>query len=487
MCAALSAYSITVMPIVEEVCMLNSLEHLPAMPIIEELQESLTSEKRHQLEEAMYEPDVPSIDAHGSSMEATHASSVQSSPPPPPPPVPDNIDDILRKVQEEEDIRQWKKQTRKQNWESKDTSTSWNADDKWQAHSSWEPSTTWKEGKQQNHRTTTTRNDQHRDDWKSWPAWSADDRLHDKYGDSSSHKHHHHPREHKQRGRSPSCASSRSDRKHRRRAKCAQDDRKRSHDKYDRQSEREKEWRQSDAKHAKDRRHRSPLARVRRQDSLSDFKASRSDIKMLSKMAPKDVPQDILDKFGSLMTAADRSISKHVHSISPHPDMPEFVRFLLKDMPGPEFMPQDKEEITIYLFHATSLKGAISILRGGCLKTMPDYDKQHMYAIYGKGIILTGDAQTDRSEVSRVLQKMTEFPKNQCNVIFQVQATGLQKKLTSGGVEAEERHLQRHKRHLVHMISGKTNRWTVHPDNQRLKAVWALGDIWDFQQYDPFE
>jgi hypothetical protein len=208
---------------------------------------------------------------------------------------------------------------------------------------------------------------------------------------------------------------------------------------------------------------------------------------MLNKMAPKDVPQDILHKFGSLMTAADRSISKHVQSISAHPDMPEFVRFLLKDMPGPEFMPQDKEEITIYLFHATSLKGAISILRDGCLRTMPDYDKQHMYAIYGKGIILTGDAQTDRSEVSRVLQKMSEFPKNQCNVIFQVQATGLQKKLTFGGVEAEEQHLQRHKRHLVHMISGKTNRWTVHPDNQRLKAVWALGDIWDFQQYDPFE
>ena len=117
---------------------------------------------------------------------------------------------------------------------------------------------------------------------------------------------------------------------------------------------------------------------------------------------------------------------------------------------------------------------------------MPDSSKEHTFALYGKGCILTGDPATDSAAVTDNLAKMAVFAKNQSNVIFQLQATGRQKTLRSGGVEAEEAHLGRYTRDVVHMVSGKTNRWTVHPDNQRIKCIWVLGDVWDFQDYDPF-
>ena len=86
------------------------------------------------------------------------------------------------------------------------------------------------------------------------------------------------------------------------------------------------------------------------------------------------------------------------------------------------------------------------------------------------------------------MDKIAEFHKNQCNVVFQIQRTGIQKKLTPRGTEAAERRLCHLATQIVHMASGKANMWTVHPESHTLnKFMWILCDAWDAQEYDPFE
>ena len=246
---------------------------------------------------------------------------------------------------------------------------------------------------------------------------------------------------------------------------------------------------------------RAPLARIREpattkqpaqtfQDNqeacLGDFYIPEQDYDHLKILSPRDVPKSLIRRIGKLFAAAQVSAAMHVTNIRTHDALPGTVQLALQGMKGPKFEPPNRDDSTIYLFHGTSLAGAVGILQERQLKIMPNNSKGHCNAIYGKGCLLTGHAETDIDSVIKAVQQMRDFPKNQSNVIFQLQATGTHHTFKSGGVSAEEDFLATHPKHLVHMKTSSVNRWTIHPTNGRIKCMWILGDVWDFQDYDPW-
>ena len=190
-------------------------------------------------------------------------------------------------------------------------------------------------------------------------------------------------------------------------------------------------------------------------------------------------------KIGALITAAKFKPEEHFVSVECHAENDKYIRIKLRNMWTPGFTAQDRDEVTVALFHGTSLSGAIGILQNKRLLTKPEHANEHVHAIYGKGFQMCGHAPSDKEHVIRILNQMQSFTKNQCGVIFQLRTSGHTKKIEMGGTEAEEEYLAKHKRGITHVRQGKVSRWACHPDNATIVAMWIIEDIFDFHEYDP--
>ena len=198
------------------------------------------------------------------------------------------------------------------------------------------------------------------------------------------------------------------------------------------------------------------------------------------------MPVHMAHKIGCLFEAAQLPVASHLDSIKSVEGLEHF-RLKMMNMKGPAWAAQDKDQSTVYIYHGTSLKGAIGILNAKQIKAMEQYDKGHVHAIYGKGFIASGDKDYDKGEITRILKQMAEFPKNQCGVVFEMRAVGKSKKISSGGTAAEEEYLEKHPGHITHMRQGSANRWATSPSNATITSVWIVQEIFDFAEYDPLE
>lgn len=232
---------------------------------------------------------------------------------------------------------------------------------------------------------------------------------------------------------------------------------------------------------------RSPIRRTseRKPQSLSQIHVPQSVTKHIRECVPPDMPKHMAHRLGAVFKAAELTVQTVLEEITKLDAELPFFRVKVNEMRGPMFRAPGRDDSTVFIFHGTSLNGAIHILKDRQVKAIPEHENHHCYAIYGKGFVASGEKHQDKKEIIRILGQMAKFPKNQCGIVFQLRSSGKLHKVESGGTYAEEQHLEANPFHITHVRQGKVSRWACRPDNATITAVWIVEDIFDFQEYDP--
>ena len=134
----------------------------------------------------------------------------------------------------------------------------------------------------------------------------------------------------------------------------------------------------------------------------------------------------------------------------------------------------------MFAFHGTTLEGARHIVRDRRLKGNP--------LVYAAGVQEPKDSQ---QVLSFVRDRFLGHSHNECKFFMEVRMEGHLQKLTSGGVEAEEKAiLERKVCAVTHMkTTGGVNRHASREDYVEIKAFWFQeeGGLEGIEQFEWFQ
>ena len=140
----------------------------------------------------------------------------------------------------------------------------------------------------------------------------------------------------------------------------------------------------------------------------------------------------------------------------------------------------DKGAWKVIAFHGTTLEGAHGIVRDRRLKGNP--------LVYAAGVQEPKDSQ---QVLAFIRDRFLGHSHNECKFFVEVKMAGRMMRLTSGGVEAEERDiLQRKVCAVTHMKTGSgVNRYASREDYVEIKAFWfqEQGGLEGIEQYEWFQ